>query len=243
MAAVSGNRASENGAPGVPPAFREAVEALRGARLRPEIVIGDTPAPRKLASYAYALTATVEVDGEELADGRLVLLHEPGGHEAWNGEFRLVSLGRAELEPEMADDPLLSGVGWSWLMSGLEQQGARFTEPSGTVSRCSSQYFGALAERRGSTEIEIRASWTPLTASAPDGGGGTGGATASGRGTGSGGTGAGSATGFAEHLRAWCELLCLCAGLPPAPAAPEPVTTATATATGVVPMPTRRRPH
>jgi hypothetical protein len=224
MAAVSGNPASEHGAPGVPPAFREAVEALRGARLRPEIVIGDTPAPRKLAPYAYALTATVEVDGEELADGRLVLLHEPGGHEAWNGEFRLVSLGRAELEPEMANDPLLAEVGWSWLTDGLEQQGARYTEPSGTVSRCSSHYFGALAERETSTEIEIRASWTPVTAS--------------GAGPHAGADGDPGA-GFAEHLRAWCELLCLCAGLPPASAAPmaSPVP-----AGGVVPMPTRRRP-
>jgi hypothetical protein len=212
--AVSGNPASEDGAPGVPPAFREAVEALRGARLRPEIVIGDTPAPRKLAPYAFALTATVEVDGEELADGRLVLLHQPGGHEAWNGEFRLVSLGRAELEPEMADDLMLAEVGWSWLMDGLEQQGARYTEPSGTVSRCSSHYFGALAERETSTEIEIRASWTPVP-TPTDG------------------------AGFAEHLRAWCELLCLCAGLPPVPAAPV---TAPVTSGGVVPMPTRRRP-
>ncbi|MFC1414895.1 DUF3000 domain-containing protein [Streptacidiphilus sp. N1-12] len=215
MAAVSRDP-SEDGAPGVPPAFREAVEALRGARLRPEVVIGDTPAPRKLAPYAFALTATIEVDGEELADGRLVLLHQPGGHEAWDGEFRLVSLGRAELEAEMADDPLLSDVGWSWLMDALEQQGARFTEPSGTVTRCSSHYFGALAERETSTEIEIRASWTPVQDGAP-----------------------GSAAGFAEHLRAWCELLCLCAGLPPAPGVPEP---AAARSGGVVPMPTRRRP-
>ncbi|MFC1420853.1 DUF3000 domain-containing protein [Streptacidiphilus cavernicola] len=248
--AVSGNPASEDGAPGVPPAFREAVEALRSARLRPEIVIGDTPAPRKLASYAFALTATVEVDGEELADGRLVLLHEPGGHEAWNGEFRLVSLGRAELEPEMADDPLLAEVGWSWLTEGLDQQGARYTEPSGTVSRCSSHYFGGLAERETSTEIEIRASWTPLTGAGS--GQGSGLSTSPGPGQGSGaapggrtgasagaGRGVSAGAGFAEHLRAWCELLCLCAGLPPAPAAPvaSPVPVG-----GVVPMPTRRRP-
>ena len=213
MAAVSGHPASEDGAPGVPPAFREAVEALRGARLRPEVVIGDTPAPRKLAPYAFALTATVEVDGEELADGRLVLLHEPHGHEAWNGDFRLVSLGRAELEPEMGGDPMLSEVGWSWLMDALEQQGAAYTEPSGTVTLCSSHYFGALAERDSSTEIEIRASWTPVpSALSPVG-------------------------GFAEHLRAWCELLCLCAGLPPA--APS---ASAAPVGGVVPMPTRRRP-
>ncbi len=179
-------------------------------------MIGDTPAPRKLASYAYALTATVEVDGEELADGRLVLLHEPGGHEAWNGEFRLVTMGRAELEPEMAGDPLLAEVGWSWLMDALVASRApATTEPSGTVSRCSSQYFGGLAEREASTEIEIRASWTPLPHDLPGG-------------------------GFAEHLRAWCELLCVCAGLPPA--LPAASAGPAASAAGVVPMPMRRRP-
>ncbi|QMU78644.1 DUF3000 domain-containing protein [Streptacidiphilus sp. PB12-B1b] len=208
MAAVSGHPASEDGAPGEPSAFREAVEALRATRLRPEVVVADTPAPRRLAPYAFALTASVEVDGEELADGRLVLLHEPGGHEAWQGEFRLVSLGRAQLEPEMAHDPLLSEVGWSWLMDSLAQQGARFGEPSGTVSRCSSQFFGSLAERPATTDIEIRASWTPAVSSAAD---------------------------FAGHLRAWCELLCLCAGLPPF--------TPGAAMGQTVPLPTRRHPR
>jgi len=188
MAAVSGHPASDDGASGEPPAFREAVDALRSARLRPEVVVSATPPPRRLAPYAFALTATIEADGEELADGQLVLLHEPDGHDAWHGEFRLVSLGRAQLEPEMAHDPLLPEVGWSWLMDSLAQQGARHVEPSGTVSRCSSQFFGGLAERPSTTDIEIRASWTPLVSAPAD---------------------------FAGHLRAWCELLCLCAGLPP----------------------------
>ena len=208
MAAVSGHPASEDGAPGEPSAFREAVEALRTARLRPEVVVTDTPAPRRLAPYAFALTATVEADGEELADGQLVLLHEPGGHDAWDGDFRLVSLGRAQLEPEMANDPLLPEVGWSWLMDSLAQQGARHVEPSGTVSRCSSQFFGGLADRPTTTDIEIRASWTPLVSAPAD---------------------------FAGHLRAWCELLCLCAGLPPVTPGGSMATT--------VQLPTRRHPR
>ena len=87
--------------------FRAAVDALKAARPRPEIEIDATRPPQRLAPYAYALEATV-VDGEEdLADGRLVLLHDPAGHDAWQGTFRLVTLVRAELEPEMAADPLL----------------------------------------------------------------------------------------------------------------------------------------
>lgn len=170
--------------------FRTAVEALAGARLRSELRLAPAPAPRRLAPYAYALTAAVEVEGEELADGRLVLLHDPAGQESWHGEFRLVTLARAELEPEMAADPMLSEVGWAWLVESLRAHGAGHTEASGTVTRCASQSFGGLAERGVSTEIEIRASWTP----------------ADGR--------------FERHLAAWGDLLCTCAGLPPSTAAP-----------------------
>ncbi|AXI79891.1 DUF3000 domain-containing protein [Peterkaempfera bronchialis] len=214
MAAVSGNPAHGGGTGGdaLPSAFRDAVEALTSARLRPEVRIGTAPAPRRLAPYAYALTATVEVDGEELADGRLVLLHDPAGHEAWQGDFRVVTLSRAELEPEMAGDPMLSEVGWAWLMDALQAHAARCTEAGGTVTRCASQYFGALAERPPSTEIELRASWTPVD----------------GR--------------FERHLGAWCDLLCTCAGLPPAAPAHGPVPDAPSLG-GVVPMPARRRPR
>ncbi|QNP66029.1 DUF3000 domain-containing protein [Streptomyces genisteinicus] len=176
----------------VPPAFHAAVEALRSARLRPEMEIEQTRAPQKLAPHAYALEAAV-VDGEEdLADGRLVLLHDPAGHDAWQGSFRLVTLVRAELEPEMAADPLLPEVCWSWLTGALEARGLACGQPSGTVTRAGSHYFGGLSERRPATQIEIRASWTPAE-------------------------GPGGVPDAAAHLAAWCDLLCQVAGLPPSP--------------------------
>ncbi|CAM5609004.1 hypothetical protein SCALM49S_00322 [Streptomyces californicus] len=93
------------------------------------------------------------VDGEEdLADGRLVLLHDPAGQDAWNGTFRLVTLVRAELEPEMAADPLLPEVCWSWLTGALEDRGLAYGEASGTVTRAGSHYFGALSTRRPATQ-------------------------------------------------------------------------------------------
>ncbi|GGW55960.1 DUF3000 domain-containing protein [Streptomyces xantholiticus] len=177
----------------VPSAFRQAVEALRSARLRPEIEIDPTRPPQRLAPHAYALEAAVVEGEDDLADGRLVLLHEPAGHDAWHGTFRLVTLVRAELEPEMAADPLLPEVCWSWLTGALEARGLSYGEPSGTVTRAGSHYFGGLAERRPATQIEIRASWTPRE-------------------------GPGGAPDTAAHLVAWCDLLCQVAGLPPSPA-------------------------
>lgn len=128
--------------------FRAAVDALKGARLRPEIEIDPTRPPQRLAPYSYALEAAVVAEDEDLADGRLVLLHDPAGHEAWQGAFRLVTLIRAELEPEMAADPLLPDVSWSWLTGALQARGLSYGEPSGTVTRASSHYFGGWPSAR-----------------------------------------------------------------------------------------------
>ena len=57
---------------------------------------------------------------EELGTGRFVLLHDPAGHETWNGTFRVVTFVRAAVEPEVAADPMLPSVGWSWLVEALE---------------------------------------------------------------------------------------------------------------------------
>ncbi len=72
-----------------------------------------------------------------------------------------MTLVRAELEPEMAADPLLPEVCWSWLTGALEARGLAYGEASGTVTMAGSHYFGGLADRRPATQIEIRASWTP----------------------------------------------------------------------------------
>ncbi|MET9297666.1 DUF3000 domain-containing protein [Streptomyces sp. NPDC003077] len=182
--------------------FRQAIEALRATRPRPEIEIEPTPAPRRLAPYAYALQASVtepgadpEDEDAEPADGRLVLLHDPAGQDAWRGTFRVVTLVRAELEPEMGSDPLLPEVCWSWLTGALEARGVPYGEPSGTVTRAGSYFFGGLGDRQPTTQIEIRASWTPLE-------------------------GPGGVPDAAAHLAAWCDLLGQVAGLPPA-AAPD----------------------
>ncbi|GAA3214084.1 DUF3000 domain-containing protein [Streptomyces thermocoprophilus] len=160
----------------VPLPFRAAVDALRAARLRPQIEIESTPPPKRLAPFAYAMEATVVDGDQDLADGRLVLLHDPAGHDAWRGTFRLVTLVRAELEPEMAADPLLPEVCWSWLTGALQARGLTYGEPSGTVTRAGSHYFGGLSARPAVSQIEIRASWTPREGlgGVPDAGGASG---------------------------------------------------------------------
>lgn len=157
---------------------------------RPEMVIEEIPAPQRIAPHAFALGADVTSAGRELGNGRLVLLHDPAGNPSWEGVFRCVTYARADVEADLVSDPLLTDVGWSWLVEALDRHQAGFVAPSGTVTAVSSKSFGAMSEDPPRAEIEIRASWTPLIESGDD---------------------------VARHLRAWSEMLCTTAGLPPLP--------------------------
>lgn len=184
------------GAGATPPEFRAAVESMQAARLRPEILCEEMPAPQRIAPYAAALSADVTVDETDVGTGRIILLHDPAGNEAWDGTFRCVAYARAEIDLELITDPLLAGVGWSWLTEALEAHGATYAAASGTVTRVATESFGGMADEGGTAQIEIRASWTPRpdAAAAP-----------------------GAPLDLASHVEAWAELLCTAAGLPPVP--------------------------
>ncbi|VTR75462.1 MULTISPECIES: DUF3000 domain-containing protein [Cellulomonas] len=175
-----------------PPEFLRALRSLRGVTLRPEVSLEEAPGPARIAPYTAALVADVRAsrrdpDAEELASGRFVVLHDPAGQEAWDGAFRLVTLVRATLEPEVGQDPLLAEVAWTWFTDALAGSGVDARAAGGTVTRVLSQSFGALDERPELCELELRASWTARDED------------------------------LAPHLEAWGVLLCTVAGLPPLP--------------------------
>ena len=183
----------------VPPLFSAALAGIAGARLRPELELEALPPPRRLASFSHAVSVAVaDADGDEVASGRFVALYEPAGHDEWRGVFRCVTLAQADLESEIAEDPLLPDVVWSWLTEALDRQGARHSVLGGTVSRCASMSFGELSDRPTNTSVELRASWTPIPADpARDW------------------TAEEAQAAFAAHFGAWLELLADAAGLPP----------------------------
>jgi hypothetical protein len=168
-----------------PEAFTRAVAGLRATAPREEILLEEIAAPQRLAPFGFALSATVLRDGDEVASGRLILLHDPAGHEAWHGNLRLVTLVTAELESEMAGDPLLPAVGWTWLTDALDQHDAEYTAIGGTITQTTSTRFGELAGPAPTADLEIRASWTPTS------------------------------DDLAAHLHGWCAMLASTAGLPP----------------------------
>ena len=201
----------------VPADFLFALGTLRQARCRSELHLDEIPAPSRLAPFAVALGAEVIGPGEspaggavhgpaaaalarasgsddvELATGRFILLHDPDGSAVGDGEFRIVTYIRAQLEPEMGNDELLGSVAWTWLVEALDNHQAPYRSAGGTATRVLSESFGTLSDRPNSIDIELRASWTPAT---PD---------------------------ITSHLEAWSDMVCTFAGLPPLPEGVTPL--------------------
>lgn len=168
-------------------------EGIRALQPRPEVGLDEVPAPTRLATHALAFSADVtDTSGGEAASGRLVLLHEPDGNEAWDGEFRVVTFVRATVEPDVAGDPLLPAVGWSWLLEALDSHDLLARAVGGTVTQVSNESFGALSSQPSSAEVEIRASWTPVVHGD-------------------------TVALLVEHARAWLDVLGTAAGLAPLP--------------------------
>ncbi len=145
-----------------PELFTHAVAALRSLRPRPELHLEEVRPPQRLAPWAFAFTAEINGPAAVLATGRLVLLHDPDGEESWGGVLRVVAYVRVELDAELAADPLLPEVGWSWLTDALDASGAEYTALGGTVTDTSSARFGDIAGPARTDDLELRASWTPL---------------------------------------------------------------------------------
>ncbi|MGQ7296357.1 DUF3000 domain-containing protein [Quadrisphaera sp. KR29] len=181
----------QGGAP-VPEAFAAAVQQVRATALRPEVVVEEGPGPRSLAPHSLALSAEVlDEAGDEVAEGRFVLLHDPAGQDGWDGPWRVVVLARCSPATEDADDPLLADVAWSWLVEALEDHGLPVGTLGGTVTTSTSRSYGQLSARPVDVELELRASFSPRTSEAPEAAG--------------------------EAVQAWAQLLGAAAGLPPLP--------------------------
>ncbi|WP_182360365.1 DUF3000 domain-containing protein [Tomitella gaofuii] len=178
-----------------PAVFRVAVDAMNSASVRREIALGPIRPPQRLAPYSYAVGAEVRHDDADAAPvpeqsegdafGRLILLYDPQGDDAWNGTFRLVSYVQADLDSAVASDPLLPEVAWSWLQEALQQRGVVINSLGGTVTSTTSVRYGDIAGPPRAHQLEMRASWTPDQAA------------------------------ITAHVEAFCELLAQAAGLPP----------------------------
>ena len=166
---------------------------MNAAEVRSEIELGPIRPPQRLAPYSYALGAEVRRPEGEIvpaasvgdAFGRLILLLDPDGAEAWDGTLRLVAFIQADLDPAEAVDPLLPEVAWSWLVEALESRAEHVTALGGTVTATTSVRYGDISGPPRAHQLEMRASWTATTPA------------------------------LGTHVEAFCEVLEHAAGLPP----------------------------
>jgi hypothetical protein len=198
--------------------FRSAISDLeaglaRQRGLRPELTFEQEPAPRKLAPYAASVAVTVQGADGDVGWGRFVLLYDPAGQRGWGGPFRIIAHIRVDLEPEIAADPMVGEVGWSWLTEALDARAVGYQQTSGTVTRVVTEGFGAKQGEPATTEFELRASWSPACpwpdGARPDG------ARPDGARAGGPDGGEPGGLGLDGHVAAWCDALCAAAGLPP----------------------------
>src|ERR1700692_2584892 len=176
-----------------PAQFQAACAARNHVEGRTEIELGPIRPPQRLAPCSYALgaevrhpeTAIVPERSEGDAFGRLILLHDPDGAEAWDGTMRLVAYIQADLDSSEAVDPLLPEVAWSWLVDALDARAGQATAVGGTVTATTSVRYGDISGPPRAHQLELRASWTALT------------------------------TDIGTHVEAFCEVLEHAAGLPP----------------------------
>jgi hypothetical protein len=176
-----------------PAQFQAAVAAMNTVEVRSEIELGPIRPPQRLAPFSYALgaevrhpeTAIVPERSEGDAFGRLILLHDPDGAEAWDGTMRLVAYIQADLDSSEAVDPLLPEVAWSWLVDALDARAGQATAVGGTVTATTSVRYGDISGPPRAHQLELRASWTATT---PE---------------------------LVTHVQAFCEVLEHAAGLPP----------------------------
>ncbi|MCX8557890.1 DUF3000 domain-containing protein [Mycolicibacterium mucogenicum] len=186
--------ASQNVTSAEPAQFRTAVAAMNAAVVRQEIELGPIRPPQRLAPFSYALGAEVRhpdasvvpESSEGDAFGRLILLHDPEGAEAWDGTMRLVAYIQADLDSTEAVDPLLPEVAWSWLVDALESHADGVTALGGTVTATTSVRYGDISGPPRAHQLELRASWTATSLE------------------------------LGPHVQAFCEVLEHAAGLPPA---------------------------
>lgn len=151
-----------------PVVFDELRSRILGYSWSDKLEVHEIPAPTRISPFSVALEGSVAIRGDELGSGRLILLHDPSGYEAWQGTSRFVAMIRADVDPSMASDTLVGRVAWSWLTDSLESNHAVYHAEAGTVTSVVSRPFGQLAADPESNHIELRASWTPTFSTAED---------------------------------------------------------------------------
>ncbi len=143
-----------------PQDFQHVLRSIADARIRSDVRTVEAPAPGRIAPFAVAINGEIVGHPGVEGSGRFVVLHDPGGQDAWEGTLRVVALVKATADLEVGSDDLWAEVAWSWISDALAD--LPHLALGGAVTKVTDRTFGAIADREDSVRVEVRVSWTPL---------------------------------------------------------------------------------
>jgi hypothetical protein len=173
------------------PEFAAALLSLKQSAVREELILEQLASPQDIATHSIAFSAELKSDTSEvsgkLGTGRFVLFWSPEPQENWASNFRVICFARSPLESDIGREIDGVDVTWDWLTSALTNSGAEHSALAGTTTRIISTGHGLMDQQSEHAEIEIRASWSPLS------------------------------TEIRKHFEAWQNLVCVMSGFSIAP--------------------------
>ena len=145
--------------------FQVAARPLAQPFLRSELDTKQIEAPVGIAPFALAFAAQVPDTTEtplHRGIGRIVFVHDPDQAETWGSNMRVIAYVKSPAELDLGKEDDSANYYWELLNRALNNHSAKFTAEAGTITKMSSTGMGSIASDKPSTEIELRASWTPL---------------------------------------------------------------------------------
>jgi len=147
-----------------PAEFKAAALGLANPFLRSELHTHQIEAPKGIAPTALAFAAEVPDSTESPLHrgvGRLVFVHDPSQYETWGSNFRAIAYAKSPAETDLGKEDDSANYFWELLIRALRSHSAKITAEAGTITKMSSIGMGSISTEKASTEIEIRASWSP----------------------------------------------------------------------------------
>ena len=147
-----------------PAQFAAAALSLAEPFLREELTTSQIPAPAQIAPWALAFAAQAPNPADTPMNrgvGRIVFLHDPTQFDAWGSNMRVIAYGKSPLENDLGIEEDVAHFWWARLEQALRMHGAQYSHEAGTVTKMTSTGMGTLSNDPNSSEVEIRASWSP----------------------------------------------------------------------------------
>lgn len=147
-----------------PAQFAAAALSLGEPVLRAELNTSQIPAPERIAPWALAFAAQAPNPADTPMNrgvGRIVFLYDPEQFDTWGSNMRVIAYGKSPLESDLGIEDDVAHFWWEELVRALKNHGAQYSHEAGTVTKMSSTGMGSLANDPSTSEVEIRASWSP----------------------------------------------------------------------------------